>query len=185
MRAVCMLALAVPLTSSLSMRTSHSRQRLGIGRRETLAAGGAALVGLGVGVPGAQAVDVTAVAAPQPAAERLDTEITAKVKFRLRIAPTVASRKDDGGRGAVQNEAEEGELIIGLYGNAAPKTVANFLGYCVPPEVTDGAGELIKQPSLSSAIFWRMEPGTYGCDCGGAISPVPPPISRPRRRHHF
>ena len=82
-------------------------------------------------------------------------DITHHISLKLRIAPTSAAVQ-----GRDELPAEEGVLQLGLYGNAAPETVQNFLRYCVPSEILNEAtGEFERQPSLSMAQFWRMEPG--------------------------
>lgn len=88
-----------------------------------------------------------------------ENEVSDRVRLMVRIAPTLASRADDGGRRAEQNEAEEGEIILGLYEKQAPETVRTFLSYCVPGEFENSDGELERRPSLDSAVFWRMVPG--------------------------
>ena len=84
--------------------------------------------------------------------------VTHVVDLKLRIAAIQASRSEDGGRNAEQGDAIDGSMRLGLYGNAAPKTVRNFLTYCVPGEVLDSEGNLKRQPSYASSILGRMEP---------------------------
>ena len=79
-----------------------------------------------------------------------DLTITHKVLFKLRIAETQAAVE-----GREGSPAEDGVLVFGLYGNAAPKTVANFLSYCGPAEVENPDS----RPSYDKAQFFRAEPG--------------------------
>mmetsp|Transcript_16724 Transcript_16724/g.28529 ORF Transcript_16724/g.28529 Transcript_16724/m.28529 type:complete len:302 (+) Transcript_16724:1257-2162(+) len=83
-----------------------------------------------------------------------DRTITSKLRFTFHIAETQASVEGRAGLGA-----EDGELVIGLYGKAAPKAVENFLRFCVPPEILLDNGDVEKKPSLVKAQMWRMEPG--------------------------
>ncbi len=147
------LVLLVPADGMVASSRRESGQSFSFSRREALhlsskvsVAAAAAGVAAANGSP--SVASALADAPPAPA-------ITHRVKMQLRIAEVLTAVQ---GREGLP--AEDGVIEVGLYGKASPEIVNTFLSYCVPSEVLNEAtGEIERQPSLSQAQFWRMEPG--------------------------
>ncbi|KAG1676816.1 hypothetical protein FOA52_010325 [Chlamydomonas sp. UWO 241] len=82
-----------------------------------------------------------------------DTTITHKVYLDIAIAPTALkppAERTLGSKTAIPLEDGQpaGRIVIGLYGNQVPKTVANFLA-------------LVRSGALVDTVFSRVLPGEY------------------------
>ncbi|GIL43976.1 hypothetical protein Vafri_1551 [Volvox africanus] len=109
---------------------------------------------LAVARPAVAAADTLAATDLQPSTSGqggLDTTITHRVALTIGIAERALKRADErtiGDKSIIPEAAPIGRVIIGLYGNAVPRTVSNFLA-------------LIESGNLVGTTFSRVLAGEY------------------------
>ncbi|CAM9576250.1 unnamed protein product, partial [Phaeothamnion confervicola] len=81
------------------------------------------------------------------AATQADAKITDKIFLEVRIFEPLSEEN-----GYSSANSYRGKIVVGLYGEAAPQSVSNFLEFSEPDYSVD-------KPSYASGLMTRLEPG--------------------------